>query len=159
MYTDEDLNLAVTEGIVSAEAVAAVRAHVLGRRSVANYADDEHFRLLTGFNDVFVVIASALLLLSVGWMSHVWRRGLAHWRFGYFLDVGRVFRPRPSYGSDGDRAAAFVPRWHHSDDLVVPVGVEQRGAGRRRVARLPQPLPFCTGIAFRFPSRWPRRSA
>jgi len=70
MYTDEDLNLAVAEGIVSAEAVAAVRAHVMGRRSVANYADDEHFRLLTGFNDVFVVIASALLLLSVGWMGH-----------------------------------------------------------------------------------------
>ena len=69
MYTDEDLNLAVAEGIVSADAVAAVRAHVMGRRSVANYADDEHFRLLTGFNDVFVVIASALLLLSVGWMG------------------------------------------------------------------------------------------
>jgi len=34
MYTDEDLNLAVAEGIVSAETVAAIRAFVLGRRSV-----------------------------------------------------------------------------------------------------------------------------
>lgn len=70
MYTDEDLNLAVAEGIVSAEAVAAVRALVMGRRNVENYADDEHFRLLTGFNDVFVVIASALLLLAVGWIGY-----------------------------------------------------------------------------------------
>jgi len=70
MYSDEDLDEAVAEGIVSAVAVAALRAHVTDRRRIVWDADDEHFRLLTGFNDIFVVIASALLLLSVGWIGY-----------------------------------------------------------------------------------------
>ncbi|RUM51905.1 MAG: hypothetical protein DSY87_08150, partial [Methylococcus sp.] len=31
--------------------------------------DEEHFRLITGFNDIFVVIACILLLVSVWWMG------------------------------------------------------------------------------------------
>jgi hypothetical protein len=65
MYSDEDLDSAVASGALSAEAAAAFRAHIAGlRRTPA--VDEEHFRLVTGFNDIFVVIACALLLTSVG---------------------------------------------------------------------------------------------
>src|SRR5690242_8799642 len=68
MYSDEDIDSAVEAGAISAEAAAALRAHVAGARSTPA-VDEEHFRLVTGFNDIFVVIASALLLISVGWIG------------------------------------------------------------------------------------------
>ncbi len=68
MYSDEDIDSAVTAGVVSADAAAAFRAHVSGLRSTPA-VDEEHFRLVTGFNDIFVVIASVLLLTSVGWIG------------------------------------------------------------------------------------------
>jgi len=68
MYSDEDLDSAVAAGAISAEAAASFRNHVSGlRRTPA--VDEEHFRLVTGFNDIFVVIASVLLLGSVAWIG------------------------------------------------------------------------------------------
>lgn len=67
MYTDEDLDSAVKAGILSAGAAAEFRAHAAGKRSSFG-ADEEHFRLISGFNDVFVVIASLLLLAAVAWI-------------------------------------------------------------------------------------------
>ena len=64
MYSDEDLDSAVAAGVLSAEAADALRAHVAQRRQLTG-PDEEHFRLLTGFNDIFVTIASALLLAAV----------------------------------------------------------------------------------------------
>jgi hypothetical protein len=68
MYSDEDIDSAVAAGAISAEAAAALRAHVAAQRHTPA-VDEEHFRLVTGFNDIFVVIASALLLISVGWIG------------------------------------------------------------------------------------------
>src|SRR5690349_22219462 len=68
MYSDEDLDSAVAAGALSAEAAAAFRAHIAAQRQTPA-VDEEHFRLVTGFNDIFVVIASALLLISVGWIA------------------------------------------------------------------------------------------
>lgn len=68
MYTDEDLALAVREKIFSEQAVIAFRQHFnQSRNSCA--IDEENFRLINGFNDVFVVIASALLLASLAWIG------------------------------------------------------------------------------------------
>jgi len=68
MYSEEDLDSAVAAGIVTAESAAAFRAHVAGlRRTPA--VDEEHFRLVSSFNDIFVVIASLLLLTSVSWIG------------------------------------------------------------------------------------------
>ena len=39
-----------------------------GERSTA-IPDDEQFRLITGFNDIFVSIAAAILLFAVGWIG------------------------------------------------------------------------------------------
>ena len=67
MYTDDDLTYATEQGVFSAEAVADFRRLMNERRdSVA--VDEENFRLITSFNDVFVVIACTVLLLSVSWL-------------------------------------------------------------------------------------------
>jgi hypothetical protein len=68
MYSEDDLDAAVAAGVMSAETAAAFRAHVAGSRHTPA-ADEEQFRLITGFNDIFVVIASVLLLASVGWIG------------------------------------------------------------------------------------------
>ncbi|ARN21742.1 hypothetical protein [Piscinibacter gummiphilus] len=79
MISDDELDSAVTAGVLDASIAAALRAHVAALHRSSG-ADEEHFRLVTGFNDVFVVIASALLLVSVGWIAGVfapWAGGVA----------------------------------------------------------------------------------
>lgn len=65
MYTDADLTAAVQAGAISAEAAAALRQYTEQQRQ-SPAVDEENFRLLSSFNDVFVVIASVLLLVAVG---------------------------------------------------------------------------------------------
>jgi uncharacterized integral membrane protein len=68
MYSQQDLDDAVASGVISAEAADALRAHIEGQRSTV-IADEEQFRLITGFNDIFVSIAAAILLFAVGWIG------------------------------------------------------------------------------------------
>lgn len=68
MYSETDLNAAVEAGILSPQAALAFRDHV-ARGRAAPLVDEEHFRLLTGFNDIFVGIALALLLTSLAWIG------------------------------------------------------------------------------------------
>lgn len=68
MYSDEDLNEAVSKGIFAPDKVQEFRQYVAQSRSI-HQVDEENFRLLSGFNDVFVVIASALLLVSLTWLG------------------------------------------------------------------------------------------
>src|SRR5438128_12542559 len=68
MYSQQELDDAVASGVITAEAANALRAHVQGERSSA-IPDEEQFRLLTGFNDIFVSIADAILLFAVGWIG------------------------------------------------------------------------------------------
>lgn len=68
MYSEADLDSAVRDGSISAEAAAALRAHVATLRTAPN-VDEEHFRLITGFNDIFVSIAAIILLVAVGWIA------------------------------------------------------------------------------------------
>ncbi len=65
MYSETDLQNAVAAGALSPEAADALRNHVSQTRS-SPVADEEHFRLITGFNDIFVSIASVLLLVAMG---------------------------------------------------------------------------------------------
>ncbi len=74
MYTEEDLVTAVGAGILTEETANAFRAHVARLRNAAAI-DDEQFRLVTGFNDIFVVIACVLVLASVAWLVG----GVAPW--------------------------------------------------------------------------------
>jgi hypothetical protein len=68
MYSQQELDDAVAAGVISADAAAALRAHVEGQRSIA-IPDEEQFRLITGFNDIFVSIAAAILLFAVGFIG------------------------------------------------------------------------------------------
>src|ERR671921_368433 len=68
MYSQQDLDDAVAAGVITAAAADALRAHVEGQRSQV-IADEEQFRLLTGFNDIFVSIAAAILLFAVAWIG------------------------------------------------------------------------------------------
>lgn len=65
MYSESDIDGAVTAGAITPHAAAALRAHVASSHA-APAVDEEHFRLLTGFNDIFVSIALVLLLVAVG---------------------------------------------------------------------------------------------
>ena len=68
MYTDDDIESAVQTGILTDDNAVAFREHVSERRG-APIVDDEHFRFITGFNDIFVVIACLLSLVSLAWIG------------------------------------------------------------------------------------------
>ena len=68
MYSETDLETAVAGGVLTAEQAAAFRAFIASGRQLPA-ADEEHFRLLTGFNDIFVGIAATILLVAVGWIG------------------------------------------------------------------------------------------
>jgi MFS family permease len=76
MYSEADLQSAVTAGAISREAAEALRAHAAGMRS-APVADEEHFRLITGFNDIFVTIAAVLLLVACAGIGDAVAPGVA----------------------------------------------------------------------------------
>ncbi len=75
MYSDEDLDAAVAAGVLSAESAAAFRAHV-GQLRATPAVDEEHFRLVSSFNDIFVAIAGTLVLVAVGWIAATIMHGL-----------------------------------------------------------------------------------
>jgi hypothetical protein len=69
MYSESDLEAAVAGGALTPEQAATFRNFVAaGQHSPA--VDQEHFRLLTGFNDIFVGIAAAILLAAVGTIGY-----------------------------------------------------------------------------------------
>jgi hypothetical protein len=68
MYSQQELDDAVASGVITAEAADALRAHIEQQRSTA-IPDEEQFRLITGFNDIFVSIAAAILLFAVAWIG------------------------------------------------------------------------------------------
>jgi MFS family permease len=63
MYSESDLAQAVEAGVLTPEQAESFRNHIAAGRS-APAVDEEHFRLLTGFNDIFVAIAALLILVA-----------------------------------------------------------------------------------------------
>lgn len=72
MYSNADLDLAVKNKILKAEDVATFRAFI-----ASDTADEENFKLVTSFNDIFVTIASMLFLFSIAWISWVIKPNLS----------------------------------------------------------------------------------
>jgi len=68
MYSQQELDDAVASGAITADAANALRLHVENQRATV-IPDEEQFRLLTGFNDIFVSIAAAILLFAIGWIG------------------------------------------------------------------------------------------
>jgi hypothetical protein len=69
MYSDIDLEAAIAAGVISPQDAQKFRDYVAQSRSTPA-VDEEHFRLLTGFNDIFVAIAAVILLVAVAWIGH-----------------------------------------------------------------------------------------
>jgi MFS family permease len=100
MYSEQDLEAAISAGVITADTATALRAHVAATRGAPS-ADEENFRLLTGFNDIFVAIAGVLLLVGAGWLGGVILRplggiavaGLAWFLAEYFTRVRRMALP------------------------------------------------------------------
>ncbi len=66
-YADEDLDAAVAAGALPPEAAQRFRAFVAARRGTA-LPDEEAFRLIGGFNDIFVTLALVLMLGALGFL-------------------------------------------------------------------------------------------
>ena len=75
MYSQNEIDEAVAAGAISADAATALRAHIESQRSLPT-PDEEQFRLITGFNDIFVSIAAAILLFAVGFIGEWVGKGL-----------------------------------------------------------------------------------
>lgn len=65
MYSEDDINSAVSAGALSAEAAESFRAHMSKVRELPR-GSEENFRLINSFNDIFVAIGVVILLLAVG---------------------------------------------------------------------------------------------
>ena len=68
MYSQQELDEAVAAGAITEQSANALRAFVANQRS-STIVDEEHFRLITGFNDIFVAVAGAILFFAVGWIG------------------------------------------------------------------------------------------
>ncbi len=69
MYSDSDIESAIAAGALSPHEAQRFRDYVAGSRSTPA-VDEEHFRLLTGFNDIFVAVAAVILLIAVAWIGN-----------------------------------------------------------------------------------------
>ena len=65
-YTEQDLQDAVRDGAISDTAADALRSYMASR---SPHVDEEAFHLFRGFNDVFVALASVLLLTGIAWFT------------------------------------------------------------------------------------------
>ncbi|QDZ07119.1 hypothetical protein FPZ24_06170 [Sphingomonas panacisoli] len=100
MYSESDLEGAVAAGIISSTTADAFRQHIATARATPA-VDEESFRLLTGFNDIFVGIAIALLLAALAqlgdWFNHALAGAavaVAAWGLAeYFTRVRRMALP------------------------------------------------------------------
>lgn len=68
MYSEEELNAAVDAGVMDGKSVLAFREFVAQRRKGA-LVDEEHFRLLTGFSDIFVSFGILLVFIPTVWLG------------------------------------------------------------------------------------------
>lgn len=69
MYSESDVEAAVAAGALTPQQAASFRNFVAETHHMP-VVDEEHFRLLTGFNDIFVAIAAAILLVAMAWIGH-----------------------------------------------------------------------------------------
>jgi hypothetical protein len=100
MYSEQDVRDAVAAGALSAEAAEGLRNYIQGAR-IAPATDEETFRLLNSFNDIFVTIAAVLLLVAMGGIGKAIAPGLggvlvaaAAWGMAeYFTRLRRMALP------------------------------------------------------------------
>jgi hypothetical protein len=139
MYSESDLEGAVAAGVIPQSTADAFRQHTAAMRA-SPAVDEESFRLLTGFNDIFVAIAIALLLTSIGWLGGWVKTGLgglgvavAAWALAeYFTRVRRMALPSIILllAFAGGVAATMVgtlvdinPDWSDQTNALIATGI------------------------------------
>ena len=65
MYSEQDLRDAVAGGAISEESAEVLRHHVAQMRQMP-ITDEENFRLVNSFNDIFVAIGVVIMLVAMG---------------------------------------------------------------------------------------------
>jgi len=145
MYSESDLEGAVAAGVIPQSTADAFRQHIAASR-VAPAVDEESFRLLTGFNDIFVGIAIALLLTSIAWLGGWVKTGLgglgvavAAWALAeYFTRVRRMALPSIILllAFVGGVAATMIgtladinPDWSDRTNAIIAAGIALVTAG------------------------------
>jgi hypothetical protein len=68
MYSESDIDAAIAAGALSATEADKFRAFIAAQKT-APAVDEEYVRLLTGFNDIFVSIAIALVLGAISFTA------------------------------------------------------------------------------------------
>ena len=68
MYSEAELDDAVAAGAINLADATALRGFWDARRSTP-HIDEEEFRLITSFNDIFVGLATVIMLVAVGWIA------------------------------------------------------------------------------------------
>ncbi len=133
MYSDDELESAVQAGVMTPQVATAFRDYVAQKRSTP-IVDEEYFRLISGFNDIFVVIACLLLLVSITWIGDsvsllfgavlqtVTAWGLAE----YFTRKRRMALPSivlllAFVGGVLAAGVIFLERFELSNDLIIGV--------------------------------------
>ncbi|RPF70888.1 hypothetical protein [Aurantiacibacter spongiae] len=76
MYSEQDLHDAVAAGVITEEAATALRTHVARMRRMPT-TDEENFRLVNSFNDIFVTIAAVLLVVAMAGIGNAVAPGVA----------------------------------------------------------------------------------
>jgi hypothetical protein len=97
MYSDDDLQSAVDAGVIDVKAADAFREYV-GTLRDGPVADEENFRLASGFNDIFVTIASVIMLIAMWWIGNSLQGNLHNY-------TGQKL-PLAEYSADGRYKAA-----------------------------------------------------
>lgn len=137
MYTDDDLKAAVTEGIFDADAVTRFKGFVT-QDAAPRAVDEENFRLISGFNDIFVSIAALILLISAGWVAAQFHAilpslvGIAlSWLLSiFFISHKRLALPAIMFllafvasvsGFAFTLQTLLMPDWFDSKNALVPV--------------------------------------
>jgi hypothetical protein len=99
MYSNEDIDAAVKAGVLSHESARAFRSFAESQR-VGSHVDEEHLRLVSGFNDIFIVIAGLLLLVATYQITKelvaTWASGVIPAVFAWFLAEYFVRKQRMS---------------------------------------------------------------
>ena len=165
MYSESDLEGAVAAGVIPQATADAFRHHIAATR-VTPAVDEESFRLLTGFNDIFVGIAIALLLTSIAWLGGWVKAGLggfgvavAAWVLAeYFTRVRRMALPSIILllafvggvaGTMIGTLADINPDWSDRTDAMVAAGIAFVTAGAAWVhwKRFMVPITVAAGAA------------
>ena len=107
MYSEEDINSAVTAGALSADAAASFRAHMTKVRELPR-GSEEDFRLINSFNDIFVSIGIVILLLAVGAIGQALAGVVAPVPSGNFFDL---------YTSEAPHTQADMDAWATASNL------------------------------------------